>query len=320
MIPLPQKPKVILEDGNVGVYDIEGLYPGYGHTLGNSFRRVLLSSLEGAVITSAKIEGVSHEFSTLPGVMEDVVDLILNLKQFRFKMHDAGPHKIILDMKGEKEVKASDFGLPSQLELTTSDVHLATLTDKKSLLKIEAEVEKGLGYQSVESKRKEKVEIGSIALDASFSPVRAVNYEVENMRVGDRTDYNRLRIHLTTDGSIAPREALRQAADLLVGQFQELAGTFKEKESLAPTAEASVSEEDEGEKPVSYEEEVSKKKVEDLGLSNRTMNALSKGGLKTVGALAKKTEKKLRETEGLGDKGIQEIKKELGNLGLTLKQ
>lgn len=317
MIPLPQKPKVVLEEGNKGVYEIEGLYPGYGHTLGNSLRRVLLSSLKGTVITSVKIEGVSHEFSTIPGVLEDVVDLILNLKQVRFKMHDEGPYKITLEAKGEREVTAKDFVLPSQVELQNMHIHIAALTDKKALLKLEADVETGLGYQSVESRKKEKVEIGAIALDASFSPVRLVNYEVENMRVGDRTDYNLLRIHIDTDGSIPPREALKQASAILAEQFQELAGVFKEKETAVAEAKEEIVAK-EGEE--TYEEEVSKKKVEDLDLSARTMNALVKGGIKNVGALAKKTEKKLKEMEGLGDKGIQEIKKELGNLGLTLKQ
>ena len=317
MIPPPQKPKVVIEESNKGVYEIEGLYPGYGHTLGNSLRRVLLSSLRGTVITAVKIEGVSHGFSTMPGVLEDMVDIILNLKQVRFKMHDEGPYKITLEAKGEREVTAKDFTAPSQIEIQNPQIHIATLTDKKAVLKLEADVETGLGYQSVESRKKEKVEIGSIALDASFSPVRLVNYEVENMRVGDRTDYNLLRIHIDTDGSIAPREALKQASAILVEQFQELAGVFKEKEKAVSEPKEAVSSEEPKE---TYEEEVSKNKIEDLSLSNRTMNALSKAGIKNVGSLFKKTEKKLKELEGLGDKGIQEIKKELGNLGLTLKQ
>ena len=316
MIPLPQKPKVVLEEGNRGVYEIEGLYPGYGLTIGNSLRRVILSSLKGSVITSVKIEGVAHEFSTVPDVLENVVDMILNLKQVRFKMHDNGPHKITLNVKGERGVKASDFTLPSQLELVTPDVRIATLTDKKAELKMEAEVESGLGYQSIESRRKEKSEIGSIVLDASFSPARSVNYEVENMRVGDRTDYNRLRLHITTDGSITPHDAFRRAAAILVEQFGELSGTFKEKEKEAAVKEESL---EEGETEALFEDEISKKKIEELDLSTRTKNALSNVGIKNVGLLSRKTEKKLREVEGLGDKGIQEIKRELGNLGLTLK-
>ena len=317
MIPLPQKPKVILEEGNRGVYEIEGLYPGYGHTLGNSLRRVLLSSLSGAVITSVKIEGASHEFTTISGVLEDMVEIVLNLKQIRFKMHGDGPHTISVDVKGEREVTSSDFTLPSQLELVTPDVHIVTVTDKKTNFKMDAEVEVGLGYQSVESRKKEKVEIGAVALDASFTPVRAVNYEVENMRVGDRTDFNRLRLHVVTDGSLSPREALKEAALILVSQFQGVVEIFTEvSEPSSEASEEAVLEEggEEGE-----EEEVSKKKIEDLDLSTRTMNALNAGGVKTVGVLTKKTEKKLKELEGLGDKGIQEIRRELGNLGLTLK-
>src|SRR3989344_1279020 len=317
MIPLPQKPKVILEEGNRGVYEIEGLYPGYGHTLGNSLRRVLLSSLSGAVITSVKIEGAYHEFTTISGVLEDMVEIVLNLKQIRFKMHGDGPHTISVDVKGEREVTSSDFTLPSQLELVTPDVHIVTVTDKKTNFKMDAEVEVSLGYQSLESRKKEKVEIGAVALDASFTPVRAVNYEVENMRVGDRTDFNRLRLHVVTDGSLSPREALKEAALILVSQFQGVVEIFTEgSEPSSEASEEAVLEEggEEGE-----EEEVSKKKIEDLDLSTRTMNALNAGGVKTVGVLTKKTEKKLKELEGLGDKGIQEIRRELGNLGLTLK-
>ena len=316
MIPLPQKPKVITEEGHRGVYEIEGLYPGYGHTLGNAVRRVLLSSLEGAVITSVKIEGVHHEFSTISGVEEDIVDIILNLKQARFTVHGEGPYTITLEAKGEREVRASDFSAPSQVEIRNPDLHIATLTDKKSEFKMVAEVESGLGYQSVESRKKEKVEIGSIALDASFSPVRLVNYEVENMRVGNRTDYNRLRIHIVTDGSISPRESFRKASQILVEQFQELASSFTEND------ESAVSEKVEEEETEGDEEgqEVLKRRVDELDLSARTLNALSRAGLKTIGMVAKKNEKKLREVEGLGDKGIQEIRRELGNLGLTLKQ
>lgn len=321
MIPLPQKPKVILEEGNRGVYEIEGLYPGYGVTIGNSLRRVLLSSLKGAVITSVMIENVAHEFSTVPGVLENIVDIILNLKQVRFKIHDEGPHKITLDVKGEKGVVASDFTIPSQLELVTPEVIIATLTDKKAELKMEADVESGLGYRSVESRRKEKSEVGLIVLDASFSPVRSMNYEIENMRVGDRTDYNRLRLHIVTDGSITPHEALRNASAILVEQFGELSGIFtekeKEREREKETKEVLFGE---AEPEAAFEDEVSKRKIEDLNLSTRIKNSLNSAGIRNIGALARKTEKKLMEVEGLGAGGMREIKRELGNLGLTLKQ
>ncbi len=323
MIPLPQQPKIILEEGNRAVFEIEGLWPGYGPTIGNAIRRVLLSSLEGAAITSVKIEGVQHEFSTLPGIREDIIELTLNLKQVRFRMHGSGPYAAALAVKGEKRVTAADIKTPSQLEVVNPEQHIATLTDKKAALAMELVAERGVGYQPIEARRKEKVEIGMIALDAAFSPIRLVTFEVENMRVGDRTDYNRVRFQIETDGSISPRQALSSAAGILQEQFGALAGVFAESPRAAPgeavaAPEAAASAA--GEAVDSFEEQVLKKRIEDLELSTRALNALANAGIKNVGALAKKTEKKLRNVEGLGDKGIIEIKKALGNLGLTLKQ
>ncbi len=324
MIPLPQQPKIVREEGNQAVFELETLWPGYGQTIGNAIRRVLLSSLEGAAITTIKIEGIQHEFSTLPGVLEDMVELTLNLKRVRFRMHGSGPYTATLSVKGDKRVTAEDMRTPSQLEVVNPGQYIATLTDKKAAFIMDLTVEKGIGYQPIEFRQKEKVEIGTIALDAIFSPLRLVNYEVENMRVGDRTDFNLVRFHIETDGSISPREAFSQAAKILQEQFTVLAGVFARKietviqETLAPArAVELISEEVGGE---TLEEQVQKKRVEDLELSTRTMNALLNGGIKNVGALAKKSEKKLHAVEGLGDKGIVEIKKALGNLGLTLKQ
>ncbi|MEK9148239.1 MAG: DNA-directed RNA polymerase subunit alpha, partial [Patescibacteria group bacterium] len=226
MIPTPHPPKIVLEEGNRAVFEIEGLWPGYGHTVGNAIRRALLSSLEGAAITSVKIEGVQHEFSTLPGVLEDMVELTLNLKGVRFRMHGPGPYTATLAVKGEKEVTAADIKAPSQLEVVNPEQHIAVLTDKKAALVMDLVVDKGVGYQPVESRQKEKIEIGTIALDAAFSPLRLVNYEVENMRVGERTDFNRVRFHIETDGSVTPREAFLAAAKILQEQFAVLAGVF----------------------------------------------------------------------------------------------
>lgn len=322
MIPLPQHPKVIHEDGNRATFEIEGLWPGYGQTIGNALRRVLLSSLEGAVITSVKIEGAQHEFATLPGVLEDIVDVTLNLKRVRFRMHGPGPYAAALTVKGERQAIAGDIKTPSQLEVVNPDQGIATLTDKKAALTMDLVVERGTGYQPIEARRKEKVEIGMIALDAAFSPLRAVNYEVENMRIGDRTDFNLVRFDIETDGSITPREAFSAAAKILEQQFSALASIFEERRrapepSLPEATEEVATGEPEEE---SFEVQVSKRKVEDLELSTRTANTLLEAGVKTVGLLVKKSEKKLREIGGMGDKGIIEIKKALGNLGLTLKQ
>lgn len=317
MIPLPSKPKVVFEEGNRAVLEIEGLYPGYGQTVGNGLRRVLLSSLKGAALTSVKIEGAGHEFSTLEGVAEDVVDLLLNLKEMRFRLHEEGPFTLTISASGEKKVTGKDFQAPSQVEIVTPDVHIATLTSSKAKLNLEAVVESGLGYVPVEARSKDKVEVGVIALDATFSPVRHVNYEVENMRVGDRTDYNRLRLHIETDGSLTPREAFTEASQILVAQFSALAEGFAEAEKEAeerPVKEAP------GLPAEKAEESALKIKIEDLKLSSRTVNALREAGIKTVSGLSRKKESVLREVNGLGDKGMQEIKKALGNLGITLKQ
>jgi len=220
-ISLPQKPKIIKKQENRAIFEIDGCYPGYGMTLGNAFRRVLLSSLPGAAITAVKIKGVSHEFSTIPNVLEDVIQIILNLKLIRFKLYsqEALPIKIGLKVSGQKEVKAKDIKASSDIEIINKNAHIATLTDKKAKLEMEMEVDAGLGYVPVEQRKKEKLEIGAIAIDAIFTPIKKINYEVENMRVGERTDFNRLKIDIETDGTISPEEAFAKAADILVEHF-----------------------------------------------------------------------------------------------------
>jgi len=207
-IILPSKPSVIAEDNFSGVYEIDGLYPGYGHTLGNSLRRIILSSLPGFAITTIKIDGVNHEFSTIAGVKEDVITIILNLKRTRFKVIGDEAQTIYIKSKGLKDITAGDIQVPGQVEVMNKDQHIVTVTDKNVVLDIEITLEKGLGYMSKEVLKKDKVDIGIIATDAIFTPIRRVSYEVEQMRVGDRTDYNKLRVSLETDGSISPREAL----------------------------------------------------------------------------------------------------------------
>lgn len=319
-ISLSSKPKVVLEENNRAIFEIEGLYPGYGQTIGNSLRRVLLSSLEGAAITSVKIEGVNHEFTVLEGVVEDMVEVLLNLKLMRFRLHGEGSYLINLSVAGEKKITGKDFKTPSQVEVVTPDVYIATLTAKSAKLNIEAVVESGRGYVPVEARTKDKVEVGKIALDASFSPVRQVNYEVENMRVGDRTDYNKVRLHIETDGSLTPREAFVRSAKILVDQFRVLSEGFAEVEILpvgAKVEEAGIILADEETKEGDL---VIKIKLDTLKFSSRTLNALREAGIKTVGGLARKKESALRAIEGMGDKGIQEVKKALGNFGITLKQ
>src|SRR3989338_7309508 len=235
-ILLPAKPRLVKDDGNRGIYEIDGLYPGYGHTLGNSLRRIILSSLSGAAITSIKIDGVSHEFETLPGVREDVINIILNLKRVRFKMLTDEPQVVILSKKGEGAVTASDIETPGQVEVLNKDQYICEVVDKKKNLNIEITIQKGLGFVSKELIQKEKMEIGAIALDAIFTPIRRVSYEVENMRVGDRTDHNRLRISIETDGTITPREALSRSIETMIHQLKAIIG-FKEPEAVMDASE-----------------------------------------------------------------------------------
>ena len=197
-IALPSKPRVVNETERSGTYEIDGLYPGYGYTLGNSLRRIILSSLPGAAVTHVKLPGVAHEFSTIEGVKEDVVTILLNIRKIRLQLTTDEPQTITLNVKGPKEVTAADLKLPGQVEILNPDQHIADVTGKGTF-ELELRAERGLGYIPKEEHQKERVEIGSIALDAIFSPIRRANYEVENMRVGDRTDFNRLRIHIRTD-------------------------------------------------------------------------------------------------------------------------
>lgn len=214
------KIKKISETPTQGVFEIEGLFTGYGLTIGNALRRALLSSLPGAAITQVKIVGIKHEFSTIEGVLEDVVELALNLKKIRFKFFASEPQVLTLEAKGERDVRAGDIKANAQVEIINSDEHIATLTDKKAELKMEITVEKGLGYFAVESRKTEKLPIGVIAIDAIFTPVIKVNFNIENMRVGEKTDYNKINLTIETDGTILPSNALRKASNILKDHFE----------------------------------------------------------------------------------------------------
>lgn len=315
---LPSKPRIVHEEGFGGSYEIDGLYPGYGHTLGNSLRRIILSSLPGAAITKVKIDGVSHEFSAIDGVKEDVITVLLNLKRVRIKMLTDEPQIISLKVKGIKDVKAGDIEVPGQVEVLNPELHIADITDKNTELNIEMTVEKGLGYVSKDVLEKDRVDIGTITLDAIFTPIRRVNYEVENMRVGDRTDFNRLKFFIETDGTILPNEALQKSIEIMINQLKSIIG-FKEEE-LPSEEESSL--DDNSKEPEAKKEldiEFLKTRTDSIGLSPRTVKALANANIRTVGGLARKKEADILDIEGLGTKGIQEIKKALSNYGITLK-
>ena len=312
-ITLPSKPKIVSEEGLQGVYEIDSLYPGYGHTLGNSLRRIILSSLSGATITSVKIDGVQHEFATIEGVHESVMEVLLNLKRVHFKLHGDEPQTIAISAKGPKSITAADIVMPSQVEVTNPDQHIADIAGKISF-ELEATIERGLGYVPREALTKEKVEIGTIALDATFTPIRRVNYEVENMRVGDRTDFNRLRILIETNGTITPREALENSIEIMIHQLKSVIGFQEDEPTVAADFALPVSDEASTKK-----DDNSKTKVDDLNLSARITTALTEAGIKTAAGLTRKTPSALKELDGVGDKAVEEIESALNSLGLTLK-
>jgi len=322
-IIMPSKPRVVEEIGNKGVFEIDGLSPGYGHTLGNSLRRIILSSLPGASITAIKIDGVSHEFQTMDGIKEDVIVMILNLKKTRFKMISDEPQTVSLSIKGPKEVFASDIKTGGQVEILNPELHIVEVTGKINL-SIEMKIEKGLGFIPKELFQKEKVDVGTIAVDAIFTPVRRVSYEVENMRVGDKTNHNRLRIAIETDGTLTAREALSRSIEIMINQLKAIID-FKEPEVLMSdevevSAKGKDKKNDEDEKKSGDFADVLKTRTDSLDLSTRTLNALTGANIRTLGGLARKKREDLLEVEGIGEKGITEIKKVLNKFGLNLKE
>jgi len=322
-VALPSKPRVVKEDATSGMFEIDGLFPGYGHTLGNSLRRIILSSLTGTAITSVKIDGVAHEFSTIEGVQEDVITILLNLKRIRFTSTDDEAQVLTLDVKGEREVTAADITKVGQVDILNPEQHIATLTSKHATVSMEITIEKGLGYVPREARGEEKAEIGTIPLDATFTPIRRVNYEVENMRVGDRTDFNRLRMFIETDGAISPRVALERSVEIMIHQLKAIVGfkeTLEEEQEeeqvevadVAPRATAERRKEQ-------VDADVLKTRIESLKLSARTISALDGANIRTVGGLARKKEEDILAIEGLGIKGLQEIKRALSDFGITLR-
>ena len=321
-IILPSKLSIVSEVGTKGVYEIDGLYPGYGHTLGNSLRRIILSSITGAAITSIKIDGADHEFSVLDGVKEDVITILLHLKQVRFHLLTDEPQTVKLSVKGPKMVTAGDIEVSGQVEVLNKDLYIAEVTGKATL-SIEMTIEKGLGFIPKDVHQKTKNEVGTIALDAIFTPIRRVAYEVENMRVGDKTNHNRLRMTIETDGTLSPREALEKAITIMVEQLQAIVGfTIASKNTTVSSLSSSSEDEMVSEKSETGGNEftdILKTRIDTLDLSTRTQNALASANIRTIGGIARKKKEDLLEIEGIGEKGIQEIKKVLSEYGITLK-
>lgn len=284
---------------------LEPLEQGYGNTLGNALRRVLLSSLPGFAITSAKVRGVNHQFTTLDGLREDVVDLILNLKQVRLKSTIAGPVTLTLNAKGKKTVTAGDIQVPAGVKVVNPELYIASL-EEKSTLDVEITAESGMGY-SMATERKSDV-VGVIPVDALFTPVVKVAYSVEATRVGRRTDFDKLKLQVWTDKTVEPKTALEEAAKILVAQFKQIySPVVAQEEGVAPVMSAQL-------------DDVLKLTVEELDLPTRIANALRKAGYRTVGELSMATKGDVAKVKNLGEKSVGTVEDALNAKGLSLKE
>lgn len=293
--------KVSFEDLGDNKYKVimEPLYPGYGVTLGNSIRRVLLSSLSGAAVVAVKIKAVDHEFSTIPNVKEDVIEIILNLKQLRMKVHSDLPVKLEMKAKGEKEATAADFKKNADVEIVNPDLHIATLDNKSADLEMEVIVATGRGYVPVEQRENEKLEIGMIAVDAIYTPIKTVNYDVNNVRVGQITNFDELILTIETDGTINGKDAIDQAAGVLMDHFV-LFGKNNLEQTVTPVMDQTK---DEGIKTPEDDD------LKSLGLSNRSYNALVKNNIDKISQLSSFAHDQLMQVEGLGEKSVEEIER-----------
>lgn len=299
-ISFPKTPKIEKIDENQSRFLIEDCYPGFGTTLGNALRRTMLSSLPGVAVTLVKIKGVTHEFTTIKGVKEDVVQIIMNLKNLHFGLSGVDEAVVTLKAKGEKEVFAKDIKTGSEVEIANPEALIATLTSSTSDLEMELKIVKGIGYVPVEQQERREKEIGAIAVDAIFNPVKRVNFLVENMRVGKRTDYDRIILEVTTDGTISPESAYQQSVEILMGQFNAISG-------LEAVEEADVVTEKSG------------TEIEKIAFSNRTMNALKKNNFVNLEELTELTEEELAELSGMGAKSREEVLAVMKEKGLALK-
>lgn len=305
-----EKPRIecVEHEDNYGKFVIEPLDRGYGTTLGNALRRVLLSSLPGAAVTSMKIEGVLHEFSSIPGVVEDTIEIMLNLKEVLLRVHSDELQTGSIDVKGPAQVTAGDIKVSSEVEILNPDLHIATL-DKDGVLEMEVTIQRGKGYVSADKLKDEDAPIGVIPVDALFSPVRRVNYNVEHTRVGQITDFDKLVFELWTDGSIDPEEAISDASKILIDHFNLFVNLTALEESEAEA------EEEEEEK-----DKILEMPVEELDLSVRSYNCLKRAGINTVEELIKKTEADMMKVRNLGKKSLEEVNQKLESLGLAFRE
>src|SRR5881275_2965773 len=312
-----QIPKIVHEDADDhrGVFAIEPLDRGFGHTFGNSLRRVLLSSLEGAAVTSVKVEGTAHEFTTLPGVREDVTDIVLNLKNLVARLHGDSPEvEVHVARKGPGTVTAGDIEAPAELEILNPELEIANLSDR-GRLELTLTIGRGRGYMPAELNRGPQHTIGVIPIDSIFSPVRRVAYAVEAARVGQRTDYDKLNLDITTDGSIDPKDAIAQAAEILIRQL----AIFTDLEKIEGFGETPAAAGDGAGPEMPLAHGMENFPIEELELGVRSYNCLKRVGIETIGDLVVKTENELANIPNFGKKSIEEVKETLATHGLTLR-
>ncbi len=305
-INLPEINEVHSE-GNSATFEVEPLYPGYGMTLGNAMRRVLLSSLAGSAITGVKIEGVSHEFSAVPGVKEDVIEIILNLKQVRFANTHEEPITISLKKTGKGDVTAADIKAVAGVEVSNPELVIATLDNAKSKLEMDLHIEQGRGYVAVESRASEKLPVGMIAIDAIYTPIKRVRYSVENTRVGQMTNLDKLILEVETDGTVSPSDAVKQSAEILVGHFQVLAG--HDVVSVGSGGIVTAAEKQEA--------DMAQISIDEVNFSPRTTNALMNNDIKTIKEIMELKPTELKELKGFGQKAYEEVLEKLDELGVN---
>ena len=305
-INLPEL-KEIHSEGNSSTFEVEPLYPGYGMTLGNAMRRVLLSSLAGSAITGVKIEGVSHEFSAVPGVREDVIEIILNLKQVRFANNHQEAVTVTLKKTGKGDVLAGDIKTVSGVEVANPELVIASLDNSKSKIEMELHIEQGRGYVAVESGASERLPVGMIALDAIYTPVKRVRYSVENTRVGQMTDLDKLILEVETDGTVSASDAVSQSAEILVGHFQVLAG--HDVVSVGSGGIVTAAEKQEA--------DMAQISIDEVNFSPRTTNALMNNDIKTIKEIMELKPTELKELKGFGQKAYEEVLEKLDELGVN---
>lgn len=316
-----EKPEMTIEEqnSNYGKFVWEPLERGYGITLGNSLRRVLLSSLDGAAVTAIKIDGILHEFSTITGVREDVTNVILNIKGLCLKMYTDVPQVLRINKKGEGDVTAADIIANSDVEILNPDLHLATM-DKDAKLDMEIYVNQGRGYVPADKNKKPEHTIGVIPVDSIYSPIIRVKFEVTDTRVGNVTNYDRLTLEIWTDGSITPEDAISKAAGILISHLQLFQKEAEEIVQVPPQPQAVVEEELPTDTVQENQEKILNMNIEDLDLSVRSNNCLRRAGINTVGDLTKKSEEDMMKVRNLGRKSLDEVKKKMVELGFALKE